>query len=123
METSQRDKKFDLEERTFRFASGVRALLKSLPANTAAPDDRSQLSRSSGSVAANYIEANESLSSKDFVMRIKICRKEARESQLWLKLLLDQVDAQFHADIQTFADEAHQLVKIFNSIVFKFKDS
>jgi len=43
------------------------------------------LVRASGSVGANYIEANESLSKKDFLMRVKICRKEAKESRYWLR--------------------------------------
>ena len=122
MQTSPIKRKYDLEERTLRFAENVRSLLKSLPSNSVNLDDRIQLSRSSGSVAANYIEANESLSSKDFVMRIKICRKEARESQLWLKLLSNQIDIQLQPTIESLSDEAHQLVKIFNSIVFKFKE-
>lgn len=119
METKQ--KKFDLEDRTFRFADEVRSLLKKIPPNTAHADDKNQLSRSSGSVAANYIEANEAISSKDFLMRLKISRKEARESQLWLKLIHNQVEVDFQHDIRRLADEALQLVKIFNSIIFKFK--
>ncbi|MFP4072301.1 MAG: four helix bundle protein, partial [Desulfovibrionales bacterium] len=61
------EKKFDLEERTFRFARDVRNFLKRLPRTIALNEDRKQLVRASGSVGANYIEANESLSRKDFV--------------------------------------------------------
>ncbi len=46
-----------------------------------------QVIRASGSVGANYIEANEALSKKDFIMRVKICRKEAKESRYWLMLI------------------------------------
>ncbi len=77
-------KKYDLEDRTFNFAKSVRALVKKLTKTIGNIEDGKQVIRSSGSVGANYIEANESLSKKDFVMRIKICRKEAKESRYWL---------------------------------------
>lgn len=73
-------KEFDLEKRTFLFAKNVRSFLAPFPKTILARDDISQLLRSSGSVGANYIEANEALSKKDFLMRIKICRKEAKET-------------------------------------------
>ncbi len=80
-------KQYDLEDRTFEFARDVRAFVKVLPKTLSNIEDGKQLIRSSGSVGANYIEANESLSKKDFIMRIKISRKEAKESQYWLKLI------------------------------------
>ncbi len=80
-------KQYDLEDRTFNFAQRVRALVKKLSKTTGNIEDGKQVIRSSGSVGANYIEANESLSKKDFVMRIKICRKEAKESRYWLRLI------------------------------------
>jgi four helix bundle protein len=61
--------------------------VKTLPQNIANEEDIRQLVKASGSVGANYIEANESLSKKDFVLRIKISRKEAKESRYWLRLL------------------------------------
>lgn len=78
---------FDLEERTMEFAKNVRRFIKLLGKSQSNIEDSKQLIRSSGSIAANYIEANESLSKKDFLMRIKICRKEAKESILWLNLI------------------------------------
>ena len=87
MTETQNTKRYDLEDRTLDFAKRIRvfvAKLKSTPANI---EDGKQLIRSSGSVGANYIEANEALSKKDFVMRVKICRKEAKESRYWLKLV------------------------------------
>ena len=80
-------KPFDLEERTFAFAKKSRAFVKKLARTIANIEDVRQLVRSSGSVGANYIEANESLSKKDFILRIKISRKEAKESRYWLRLL------------------------------------
>jgi four helix bundle protein len=74
-------KQYDLKERTFRFAQRIRAFVKKLSKNVANIEDSRQLVDASGSVGANYIEANEVLSKKDFVMRIKISRKEAKESR------------------------------------------
>ena len=78
---------FNLEKRTFAFAQSIRAFVKHIPKTIATIEDTKQLIRSSGSIGANYIEANEALSKKDFLMRIKICRKEAKESVYWLQLL------------------------------------
>ena len=82
----QNSRRYDLEERTLVFAKSVIAFISTLPKTLANIEISKQLVRSSGSVGANYIEANESLSKKDFIMRIKICRKEAKESCYWLKL-------------------------------------
>lgn len=79
-------KEYDLEERTFKFAENVREYIKKLPKTLSDLEYSKQLIRSSGSVSANYIEANEALSKKDFFMRIKICKKEAKESRFWLRL-------------------------------------
>ncbi len=83
----QNGKSYDLEERTFKFAQDVRVLINNLPKTATNAEDGKQVIRSLGSVGANYIEANEALSKKDFVMRIKISRKEAKESKYWLRLL------------------------------------
>ena len=77
-------KQYDLEDRTLAFARNVRAFVKKSHKTIANIEDGKQLVKSSGSVGANYIEANEALSKKDFIMRIKICRKEAKESRYWL---------------------------------------
>ena len=77
---------YDLEERTFQFAKAVRLFVKTLPKTIANIEDGKQLIKASGSVGANYIEANESLGKKDFLMRIKISRKEAKESASCIKL-------------------------------------
>jgi len=77
----QNSKRYDLEDRTLAFAKAVRSLAKKIPRTIGNIKDGKQLVRASGSVGANYIEANEALSKKDFRMRIKICRKEAKESR------------------------------------------
>lgn len=108
---------FDLEERTFAFARDVRALVKTISKESLSWEDIRQVTRSSGSVAANYIEANESLSKKDFVLRIKICRKEAKETKLWLSLL--RFDLKEEREQKRLIQESTELVKIFNAIVNK----
>lgn len=86
-------KQYDLEERTLKFARNVRSFIKFLPKNISNFEDSKQLIKSSGSVGANYIEANESLSKKDFLTRIMISRKEAKESEYWLNLIeIDNID-------------------------------
>lgn len=87
MSKDQNTKQYDLEERTLRFSRRVREFVRTLPKTLANIEDSRQLINASGSVGANYIEANEALSKKDFLMRIKICRKEAKESRYWLRLI------------------------------------
>ena len=76
---------YDLEERTFQFAKQIRIFVRKLPKTEANLEDCKQVIRSSGPVGTNYIEANEALSKKDFLMRIKICRKEAKESAYFIR--------------------------------------
>jgi four helix bundle protein len=80
MNEIQNSKQYDLEERTFEFAKAVRTFVNQIPKTATNIEDAKQLTRFSGSIGANYIEANEFLGRKDFLMRIKICRKEAKES-------------------------------------------
>jgi four helix bundle protein len=112
---------FNLEERTFNFARRTRALLAAISSGRVMAEDKKQLVRSSGSVAANYLEANEGLSKKDFVMRVKICRKEAKENHMWLKLIRDNVEPALQSECDALIDESLQLVKIFNTIAYKIK--
>ncbi len=87
MTKNQNTKRYDLEDRTLEFAKRVRSFVKRLPKTMGNIEDGKQLIRASGSVGANYIEANESLSKKDFIVRIKISRKESKESRYWLRLV------------------------------------
>lgn len=110
-------KKYDLEERTYRFAQRVRQIVKKLPNTLGNFEDSKQVIRSSGSVGANYIEANECLSKKDFVMRIKICRKEAKESSYWLRLVDTGNDNSLETERAALVQEATELMKIFGAIL------
>ena len=117
----QNSKPYDLEERTFQFAKAVRIFVRSLPKTIANIDDGRQLVKASGSVGANYREANESLSKKDFLMRMKISRKEAKESAYWLRLIHETNDLENSRDIQSLMQEAIELKKILSSIIEKSK--
>ena len=116
---SPNKKKFDLEERTLIFAYNTREFIRSLPKTLTNIEDAKQLTRSSGSVGANYIEANEALSKKDFCLHVKICRKEAKESIYWLKLIYTTNIYALEKDRQILVGEATELMKIFGAIIEK----
>jgi four helix bundle protein len=112
-------KNYDLEPRTLLFAQRVRTFVKKLPKTAANIEDGKQHVRSSGSVGANYIEANEALSKKDFIHRIKICRKEAKESRYWLEIV-DAGDSQEqNEERKNLVTEATELMNIFGAILHK----
>lgn len=108
------NKPYDLEERTFQFAKSVRLFVKTLPKTIANIDDGRQLIKASGSVGANYREANEALSKKDFLMRIKISRKEAKESAYWLRLI-DETNRLDNDHAQNLMKEALELKRYFRA--------
>ncbi|MEN2414282.1 four helix bundle protein [Flavobacterium sp. D4] len=107
-----------LEERTFLFAKECRLYIRTLPKNTSNIEDGKQLIRSSGSIGANYIEANEKLSDKDLIFRLKIARKEAKESKYWLQLLNDLNPDQKSLS-ESLLFEIEELRKILSSIITK----
>lgn len=80
-------------------------------------EDARQLLRASGSVGANYIEANNALGKKDFLMRIRICRKEARESGYWLNLIDLSSTGALGQERQLLFEESQELMKIFGAIL------
>jgi len=118
-EDEQGAKRYDLEDRTFEFAKDVRRFVKLLPRTVGNLEDVRQLIRASGSVGANYIEANEALSKKDFLMRIKISRKEAKESRYWLRLLDSAENRAIEKQRAALVQESTELMSIFGAIVRK----
>jgi len=110
---------YDLEQRTLEFAIAVRAFIKTLPRNMSNYEDAKQVVRSSGSVGANYIEANENLGPKDFKMRLKISRKEAKETAYWLKILKANNNATYSQQLDGLIQESEELKKILSSIINK----
>jgi four helix bundle protein len=109
--------KYDLEERTFLFAKRVRAFVKTLPRTICNIEDVKQLARASGSVGSNYIEANESLGKKDFLMHIKISRKESKESRYHLRLVDVGNDSARETERAWLVQEATELMNIFGAIL------
>jgi len=110
---------YDLEERTFQYAKRVRAFIKKLPRTISNIRDCGQLTDASGSVGANYIEANESLGKKDFLMRLKISLKEAKESRFWLRLVDTGNAADLENERKWLIQESVELTSIFGSILRK----
>lgn len=117
MAETQGGKPYNLEERTLLFAKTVIDFVGRIPKTLANNEIARQLVRSAGSVGANYIEANESLSKKDFVMRAKVCRKEAKESCYWLKLLT--IPDALAVERAALLQESTEIMKIFSSIIEK----
>lgn len=121
IQTDKQNRQFDLEERTYQFAKRVREFLKKIPKTIANIEDTKQEARASGSIGANYIEANEALSKKDFMMRIKICKKEAKEARYWLRLIDVGENKELEKEQQELIKEATELMNIFGSILVKSK--
>jgi four helix bundle protein len=116
-----KSKPYDLEERTYAFALEVRMFLRNTKWDPVSWPDIKQLLRSSGSVAANYVESVESISDADSLYRLRVTKKEARESGLWLRLLNDcnPIDENTHQALHVLISETEELVKIFASIIRK----
>ncbi|MGD9420608.1 MAG: four helix bundle protein [Verrucomicrobiota bacterium JB025] len=120
---AEQDPNFDLENRTFEFALSVRRCLKGVQWEREQWNDVDQLLRSSGSVAANYTEANNSISRADFNFRIRLCKKEASESRLWLRLLGATTNSDTVKEpLRAIYKESDELVRIFAAILRKTKD-
>jgi four helix bundle protein len=119
--TAPKDKPYDLEERTYAFALEVRLFLKKTKWDPVSWTDIKQLLRSSGSVAANYVESVESISAPDNLYRLRVTKKEARESGMWLRLISDcnHLDEETEATLQSLLSESGELVKILASIIRK----
>ena len=104
------------------FAIEVRKFMKRLPKHTANFEDIKQLTRSSGAVGANYIEANDSLGPKDFRLRLRIARKEAKETAYWLDLIDVGNDTTTEHMRTVLREEANELLKILSAMLLKSGD-
>lgn len=113
--TKEINKTYDLEERTVAFAESVIELVKKVPKNTVTTPIISQLVRSATSIGANYCEANGASSKKDFKNKIYICKKEAKETKYWLRLLV-KADGRTKEDCRNCWKEAQELTLIFSKI-------
>jgi four helix bundle protein len=119
MDQSRAAKVYDLEERTFVFAKRVRSFVKCLPRTISNYEDVKQLVRASGSVGANYLEANEALGDKDFLMRLRTSRKESKESRYWLRLVDTGNEQLTETERDWLIQESTELMNIFGAIIRK----
>jgi four helix bundle protein len=110
---------YDLEERTVLYAERIRDFCSTLPKNEANNEFIPQLIRAGSSPGSNYIEANESIGDKDFLMKIKVCRREAKESSYWLRLVITNNTVDAENERSALRQEAKELVLIFTSIIRK----
>jgi four helix bundle protein len=116
-----KNKPYNLEERTYKFAIDVRSFLRNQKQTKLNIDDFKQVIRSSGSIGANYLEANAGMSKKDLLYRLRLCRKEAKETNYWLKIIHHSLDGNNKELIQPLISESFELIKIFSSIIEKVK--
>jgi len=112
---------YDLEKRTLEFAKRVNAYVRKLPRTVTNVENGKQLVRSGGSPGANYIEANEALSQRDFRMRIRICRKEVKECRFWTDLT-EPINEELK-EKEWIINESTELLRIFSSILENSKSS
>jgi four helix bundle protein len=107
--------KYDLEERAARFGESIIKFAQKLPIDQVTKPLINQLVRSATSVGANYMEANQASSRKDFKNKIRICQKESNESKHWIRMiaiaLSDKKD-----ECRKYWKEAHELTLIFAKI-------
>ncbi len=110
------ENKFDLEERTAVFAENVIDLVRSIRCDTVNERIIGQLVGSSGSIGANYCEASEGESKKDFIHKVGICKKEIKETRHWLRLLA-RTNQEKKDEARILWKEAQELLLIFSKII------
>ena len=120
--SNSKDSNYDLEERTAKFAEDVIVLLKKVPNNPINNRLISQCVAAAGSIGANYCEANEAESKKDFIHKIGICKKETKEVKHWLRLLA-KANPEFKDNLRKLWQEAQELLLIFSKIIRSSKNN
>ncbi len=108
--------RYPLEERTQRFIVSIIQFCKAIPYDVAIREIIRQVVRSGGSIGANYVESVEALSKKDYLLHLRIARKEARETEFWLSVISELIPS---AEVELLKDEARQLTKILSAIIKK----
>ena len=112
------ERKYDLEERTAKFGEDIIKFAKNIPKNVITLPIISQLVRSGTSVGANYCEADGAESKKEFKHKIGICKKEAKETKHWLRIIA-LANPESKDEARTLWKEDHELVLIFSAIIRK----
>ena len=120
--TEKQEKVFDLEERTTKFAINVVRLCRKLPKDPINNRLTGQTVGSSGSVGANYREANDALGKKDFILRVKTSRKEAKETIHWLEII-KEANPEFSEEVEILKKEAIELKNILSAIISKVTEN
>lgn len=114
--------KYDLEERTAQFGIEIIQFCKKMPSDFILKSLAFQLVKSGTSIGANYCEANDAESKKDFCHKIGICKKEAHETCHWLRMIASSFP-NFKQEAQILWTEAKELTLIFNAIIRSSKQS
>ncbi len=107
------EQKYDLEERLLEFSVSIIKLVEKLPNTRAGNHVAGQLLKSGTSPYPNHGEAQAAESSKDFVHKMRICLKELRESQRWLKLIQRVPLVKSSEQVDALLEETEELIKIF----------
>lgn len=121
-QVSNNKKIYDLEERTAKFAENIIDLVKKISFNPINNPLIEQIVKSSGSIGANYCEATEAESKKDFQHKISICKKETKETRYWLRLMA-RANPQAKNEIRSLWKEAQELLLIFSASLKSTRDS
>lgn len=116
MFNDQKPIKYDLEERTAKFGESVVLFCKKMNFSITSKPLLNQLIRSATSIGANYCEADDAESRRDFVHKIGLCKKEARETKHWLRMLVVALP-EYESELKSLWNEAKELNLIFNAIV------
>jgi four helix bundle protein len=117
---TNKNKKYDLLERTASFGENVIDFLKTIQRNELTRPLINQIVRSATSVGANYMEADVAESKKDFIHKLGICRKEAKETMHWLRMIA-RVGINEQDECRKLWKESQEFVFIFSSIITKSK--
>lgn len=109
---------FDLEERTAKFGEAIIVFAKKIPINQVTRSLVDQIVRSATSIGANYCEADDASSKKEFRQKIGYCRKESRETKHWLRMIA-KAEPEFREEAKPLWQEAKELHLIFAAILRK----
>jgi len=119
---NNRQKKYDLEERTAKFGEAIIYFCKSLKENAINKPLLSQIIRSATSIGANYMEADVAESKKDFQHKIGICKKESKETIHWIRMVIS-ANPETREKCKILQEEAHELLLIFSAIIIKSRSN
>jgi len=115
MPNDKMTKKYDLEERTANFGENIIKFAKKIPVNQVTQRTIPQLVGAGTAIGANYCEADDAESGKDFKHKIGIAKKEARETKFWLRIIAT-ASPELKEEARTLWQEAKELHLIFNAI-------